>query len=193
MKVGRPNQVWAADITYIPMTRGFLYLVAITDWYSRYVLAWTLSNTMDTGFCIEALEEALKKGKPDVFNTDQGGQFTSEAFTKILEGHGISISMDGKGSYSDNLFVERLWRTVKYEEVYLRAYQDAREARTSLSSYFRFYNTKRPHQALGYLTPAEVYNSAKMEVTNKNMVKSLLPQTPRTAGSALNIPCILSK
>jgi putative transposase len=193
IKVTRPNHVWAADITYIPMKRGFLYLVAIIDWYSRYVLAWRLSNTLDTGFCIEALEEALKKGRPDIFNTDQGSQFTSEAFIKILEEHGISISMDGNGSYSDNLFVERLWRTVKYEEVYLRAYQDAREAQMSLAGYFRFYNAERPHQALGYRTPTEVYNSAKMEVTNANMVKSLLSQTPRTAGSALNIPCILSK
>jgi putative transposase len=193
MRVSKPNQVWAADITYIPMKRGFLYLVAIIDWYSRYVLAWRLANTLDTGFCIEALEEALTKGRPDIFNTDQGSQFTSDVFTRILAQHGISISMDGKGSYSDNLFVERLWRTVKYEEVYLRAYQDAREARMSLGSYFCFYNTERPHQALGYRTPAEIYNPANMEVTNANMVKSLLSKTPRMAGPALNIPCILSK
>ena len=115
MKITRPNQVWAADITYIPMARGFLYLVAIIDWYSRYVLSWRLSNTLDTDFCVEALEDALRKGRPDIFNTDQGSQFTSEAFTGILKAHGIKISMDGKGSYNDNLFIERLWRSVKYE------------------------------------------------------------------------------
>jgi putative transposase len=126
MAINRPNQVWAADITYIPMARGFLYLVAIIDWYSRYVLAWRLSNTLEADFCVEALREALRKGKPEIFNTDQGSQFTGEAFTKILEQHDIKISMDGKGSYNDNLFIERLWRTVKYEEVYLKAYQDGR-------------------------------------------------------------------
>ena len=137
--VTRPNQVWAADITYIPMAKGFLYLVAIIDWYSRYVLSWRLSNSLEAGFCVEALKDALRKGKPEIFNTDQGSQFTSEEFTRILEQQGIRISMDGKGSYNDNLFVERLWRTVKYEEVYLNAYQDAREARHSLSVYFHFY------------------------------------------------------
>ena len=150
MEITRPNQVWAADITYVPMARGFLYLVAIIDWYSRYVLSWRLSNTLDTGFCVEALEEAFKKGKPDIFNTDQGSQFTSEAFTGLLQQHGVKISMDGKGSYNDNLFIERLWRSVKYEEVYLKAYQDGRDARIGLGNYFRFYNTERPHQALGY-------------------------------------------
>jgi putative transposase len=157
MAVTRPNQVWAADITYIPMAKGFLYLVAIIDWYSRYVLSWRLSNSLEAGFCVEALKYALRKGKPEIFNTDQGSQFTSEEFTRILEQQGIRISMDGKGSYNDNLFVERLWRTVKYEEVYLNAYQDAREARHSLTVYFRFYNTGRPHQSLGYRTPAEIY------------------------------------
>ena len=191
-KITRPNQVWAADITYIPMARGFLYLVAIIDWYSRYVLSWRLSNTLDASFCVDALEEALRKGKPEIFNTDQGAQFTSEAFTRILEQHGIRISMDGKGSYNDNLFIERLWRTVKYEEVYLKAYQDGRDAGTNLNNYFRFYNTERPHQALGYRTPAEIFNSMKIELTNGCMVESLLPQTPRIAGSALSIPCILS-
>jgi len=126
MEITRPDQVWAADITYIPMARGFLYLVAIMDWCSRYVLSWRLSNTLDGDFCVEALEEALRKGRPEIFNTDQGAQFTGEAFTRILEQHGVRISMDGKGCYSDNLFVERLWRTVKYEEVYLKAYQDGR-------------------------------------------------------------------
>ncbi len=136
LKITRPNQVWAADITYIPMARGFLYLVAIIDVYSRYVLSWRLSNTLDVNFCIEALEEALKKGRPDIFNTDQGAQFTGDAFTGLLQKHGVKISMDGKGSYNDNLFIERLWRSVKYEEVYLKAYQDGRDARISLGNYF---------------------------------------------------------
>ena len=192
MKITRPNQVWAADITYIPMARGFLYLVAIIDWYSRYVLSWRLSNTLDAGFCVEALEEALRRGKPEIFNTDQGSQFTSEAFTGLLESHGVKISMDGKGSYNDNLFIERLWRTVKYEEVYLKAYQDGREARIGLGNYFSFYNTKRPHQALGYRTPAEVFTSIPVEATNEDMVESLTPDPLRIAGPDLNIASILS-
>lgn len=192
MKITRPNQVWAADITYIPMARGFLYLVAIIDWYSRYVLSWRLSNTLDASFCVEALEEALSKGKPDIFNTDQGAQFTSEAFTGLLEQHGVKISMDGKGSYNDNLFIERLWRSVKYEEVYLRAYQDGRDARTSLGNYFRFYNTERPHQTHGYRTPAEAYYTTTVEATNGGMVESLTPDPLRTAGPDLNIAPILS-
>ena len=193
MKVTRPNQVWAADITCIPMARGFLYLVAIIDWYSRYVLAWRLSNTMDAGFCVEALEGALQKGRPEIFNTDQGAQFTSEAFTGLLERHGVRISMDGKGRYSDNLFIERLWRTVKYEEVYLKAYQDGKDARVGIDGYFRFYNAERPHQALGYRTPAEVFNSIPVEVTHRAMIESLTSDTMRrTAGPALNIASILS-
>jgi putative transposase len=192
LKITRPNQVWAADITYIPMARGFLYLVAIIDWYSRYVLSWRLSNTLDADFCVEALEEALRKGRPDIFNTDQGSQFTSEAFTGLLEEHGIRISMDGKGSYNDNLFIERLWRTVKYEEVYLKAYQDARDARIGLGSYFRFYNTERPHQALGYQTPAEVFISTPVEATNEDMIESLTPDPLGIAGPNLNIAPILS-
>ena len=192
MKITRPNQVWAADITYIPMARGFLYLVAIIDWYSRYVLSWRLSNTMDAGFCVEALEEALKKGRPDIFNTDQGTQFTSEAFTGLLHQHGVRVSMDGKGSYNDNLFIERLWRTVKYEEVYLKAYQDGREARIGLGNYFRFYNTERPHQSLGYRTPAEVFTSTTVEITNGGMVESLTLGTMRTAEPNLNLALILS-
>jgi putative transposase len=192
MKITRPNQVWAADITYIPMARGFLYLVAVIDWYSRYVLSWRLSNTLDAGFCVEALEEALRKGKPDIFNTDQGAQFTSEAFTSLLEQLGVKISMDGKGSYNDNLFIERLWRTVKYEEVYLKAYQDGRDARTSLSSYFHFYNAERPHQALGYQSPGKIFNSIKVEATTRCMLKSFILYPSRIAGSALSIPCILS-
>ena len=134
MKITRPNQVWAAGITYIPMAKGFLYLVAIMDWCSRYVVAWRLSNTLDADFCVETLEEALGKGPPEVFNTDQGSQFTGEAFTELLDRHGVRISMDGKGRYSDNIFVERLWRTVKYEEVYLKAYSNGREAKDGLEA-----------------------------------------------------------
>jgi len=192
LKITRPNQVWAADITYIPMARGFLYLVAIIDWYSRYVLSWRLSNTLDIGFCIEALQEALSKGKPEIFNTDQGAQFTSEAFTGLLEQHGVRISMDGKGSYNDNLFIERLWRSVKYEEVYLKAYQNGKDARISLGNYFRFYNTERPHQSHGYRTPAEVYYTTTVEPTNGGMVESLIPDPLRIAGPDLNIAPILS-
>ena len=187
IKITRPNQVWAADITYIPMKRGFLYLVAIIDWYSRYVLAWRLSNTLEADFCIEVLKEALNKDKPEIFNTDQGSQFTSEAFTKILEQNDIRISMDGKGSYNDNLFIERLWRTVKYEEVYLKAYRDGTEARHSLDSYFCFYNSERPHQSLGYRTPAKVY-AGTLEPINGSMVQS--PSS--MAGSHPNLAPILS-
>jgi len=192
MRITRPNQVWAADITYIPMARGFLYLVAIIDWYSRYVLSWRLSNTLDAGFCVEALEEALRKGKPEIFNTDQGAQFTSEAFTGLLKQHGVKISMDGKGSYNDNLFIERLWRTVKYEEVYLKAYQDGRDTRIGLGNYFRFYNTERPHQTHGYRTPAEVFSSTPVEATNGDVVESLTPDPLRIAGPTLNKASILS-
>jgi len=192
LKITRPNQVWAADITYIPMARGFLYLVAIIDWYSRYVLSWRLSNTLDTDFCVEALEEALKKGRPDIFNTDQGAQFTSEAFTGLLQQHEIRISMDGKGSYNDNLFIERLWRSVKYEEVYLKAYQDGREARIGLGNYFRFYNTERPHQSHGYRTSAEVFTSIPVEVISRGMVESLTPDPLMIAVPTLNTALILS-
>ena len=156
-RITRPNQVWSADITYLPMARGFMYLVAIMDWHSRYVLAWRLSNTLEVGFCAEALREALSQGRSEVFNTDQGSQFTSREFTQILQDHWVRISMDGRGRYQYNIFVERLWRTVKYEEVYLKAYGNATEARRELGEYFRFYNNRRPHQALGYRTPAEVF------------------------------------
>jgi putative transposase len=189
--ITRPNQVWTADITYIPMARGFLYLVVIMDWYSRYVLAWRLSNTLDADFCVDALQEALRQGQPEIFNTDQGAQFTSEAFTGLLEQHGISVSMDGKGSYNDNLFIERLWRTVKYEEVYLKAYQDGREARAGLGEYFRFYNDERPHQALGYLTPAEVFTSPTESVCG-GVIESMTSSTPGTAEPDLNLATILS-
>ena len=192
IKVVRPNQVWAADITYIPMARGFLYLVAIMDVYSRYVLSWRLSNTLDASFCVEALQEALSKGRPDIFNTDQGAQFTGVAFTALLEQHGVRISMDGKGSYSDNLFIERLWRTVKYEEVYLKAYQDGRDARSSLANYFHFYNVERPHQSLGYRTPAELFAPTLIESTNVDVVESLTAQPLMIAGPELNIASTLS-
>ncbi len=140
IEVNRVDQVWATDITYIPMARGFLYLVAIIDWHSRYVLAWKLSNTMENDFCVAALEKALGKGQPEIFNTDQGAQFTSEAFTGLLLEQGIRVSMDGKGRYQDNIFVERLWRSVKYEEVYLKAYQTVAEARVGINAYLEFYN-----------------------------------------------------
>ena len=146
VRITRPNQMWAADITYLPMARGFLYLVAVMDWHSRYVVAWQLSNTLEAGFCAEALEEALGKGQPEVFNTDQGSQFTSLEFIQVLHDRGVRISMDGKGRYQDNIFVERLWRTVKYEEVYLKAYASVLEAQRGLADYFRFYNGLRPHQ-----------------------------------------------
>ncbi len=143
--VDRVNQVWAADITYLPMSRGFLYLVAIMDWHSRYVLSWRLSNTLDVDFCIDALKEALSKGQPEIFNTDQGSQFSSEAFSGLLLERGIRVSMDGKGRYLDNIFVERLWRSVKYEEVYLKAYRNGSEARRGIGAYLDFYNRERPH------------------------------------------------
>jgi putative transposase len=156
--VGQPDQVWCTDITYIPMARGFVYLVAIVDWFSRRVLAHRLSITLTTDFCIEALEEALAKhGRPTIFNTDQGSQFTSEAFTDILLKNKIEISMDGKGSWRDNVFIERLWRSVKYEEVYLRAYDSVTDARASLGRYLMFYNRERPHSSLDRRTPDEAY------------------------------------
>ena len=159
MTITRVNHVWASDITYIPMARGFAYLVAIIDWYSRRVLTWRLSNTSDSSFCVEALREALMRyGRPEIFNTDQGSQFTSEDFTRVLLDHGIKISMDGKGRCIDNIFVERLWRSLKYEEVYLYAYESLIEARESIGRYFRFFNDERPHQALGYQTPSSFYD-----------------------------------
>jgi putative transposase len=158
LAVERPNQVWAMDITYIPMARGFVYLAAVVDWFTRRVLAWRLSITMEVGFCLEAVEEALDRhGKPEIFNTDQGSQFTSDAFTGLLLGNAIAISMDGRGSWRDNVFVERLWRSVKYEEVYLRAYDSVADARASLGRYLDFYNRKRPHSSLGGRTPDHAY------------------------------------
>jgi putative transposase len=159
VEITRPNQVWSTDITYLPLRRGFLYLVAVMDWYSRYVLSWGLSNTLHGDFCMEALEEALSEGRPEVFNSDQGAQFTAVAFTSRLEACGVAISMDGRGRALDNVFIERLWRTVKYEEVYLRDYETVWEAEERLSSYFSFYCHERIHQSLGYRTPVEVYRS----------------------------------
>ena len=159
LAIDRPNQVWAMDITYIPMARGFVYLAAVIDWFSRRVLAWRVSTGMEVEFCLEAVEEALARhGKPTIFNTDQGSQFTSAAFTGLLQGHGIAISMDGKGSWRDNVFVERLWRSVKYEEVYLKAYDTVAQARTSLARYLDFYNGKRPHSSLDARTPDQAYS-----------------------------------
>jgi len=158
LAVTRPNQVWATDITYVPMARGFVYLVAIVDWFSRRVLAWRVSITLATDFCVEALEEALTRfGKPEIFNTDQGSQFTSTEFTGVLQREKIAISMDGKGCWRDNVFVERLWRSVKYEEVYLHAYASVPEARSGIGRYFGFYNAMRPHSSLGCRTPDQIY------------------------------------
>ena len=158
LSVTTPNQVWAMDITYIPMAKGFVYLAVVLDWYARRVLAWRVSITMDTAFCLDALEEALQRhGAPQIFNTDQGSQFTSEAFTGVLKHHGIRISMDGKGSWRDNVFVERLWKSVKYEEVYLKAYESVSVAKAGIATYFAFYNTRRPHSRLDRHTPDQVY------------------------------------
>jgi len=158
LDITEANAVWCSDITYIPMARGFCYLAAVMDWASRKVLSWRLSNTLDTSFCIEALEEALMKyGKPGIFNTDQGSQFTSDVFTDILKNNNIRISMDGQGRWMDNIFIERLWKTVKYEEVYLRAYESIRHAKKELTKFFDRYNTRRPHQGLAERTPDEVY------------------------------------
>jgi len=158
LAIFRPNQVWSADITYIPMAKGFGYLVAIIDWFSRRVLSWRLSNSLDTGFCMEALDEALSKfERPDIFNTDQGAQFTSDDFTRILLDRGIKVSMDGKGRCIDNIFVERLWRSLKYEEIHLNAYDDLDQARKAIDKYMDFFNYRRQHQSLGYQTPDAVY------------------------------------
>ncbi len=196
LEINSVNQVWTADITYIPMARGFLYLVAIMDWHSRYVLAWQLSNTMEVDFCVEALAEALSKGKPAIFNTDQGSQFTSAAFTRMLLEQGIQISMDGKGRYTDNIFVERLWRSIKYEEVYLKAYGNGSEARAGLGAYLDFYNQERPHQALGYQTPGEVFQ-AGLQIRCLQQQQGVLPfgvdTFPLVAADSLNLASLLSK
>ena len=158
LKIDRPNQVWATDITYIPMSRGFMYLVAVMDWNSRKVLSWRLSNTLDTDFCVEALEEAINRfGAPEIFNTDQGAQFTSSSFTNVLKHHDIKISMDGRGRVQDNIFIERLWWTVKYHYLYLHAFDNGTQLRNGLNEWFSHYNQERSHQALDNLTPDEVY------------------------------------
>lgn len=165
LAITTPNHVWAADITYVPMAHGFLYLVAIIDWASRAVLAWRLSNTMDTGFCLAALDEALARyGRPQIFNTDQGAQFTSVAFTGKIEAAGIAISMDGRGRFMDNIFIERLWRSIKYEEIHLKAYADGREARAGISAWMTFYNERRPHQAMDDRMPMAVWRAGIREI-----------------------------
>ena len=166
------------------MARGFLYLVAIMDWYSRYVLAWRLSNTLEVGFCVDALEEALGKGKPEIFNTDQGSQFTSAAFTGALLERGIQVSMDGKGRYLDNIIVERLWRSIKYEEVYLKAYKDGTEAKQGIGAYLDFYNPERPHQALGYRTPQETYQGEQSTKRRGGQEEVLTPGVETTLPAA---------
>ena len=185
MTIDRPNQVWAADITYIPIGRGFLYLVAVIDWASRAVLAWRLSNTIDASFCVAALEEALAKyGKPEIFNTDQGSQFTGAAFTGALSQAGMRISMDGRGRWMDNVFIERVWRSLKYEDVYLKGYADGREAKAGIGEYFAFYNEHRLHQGLGYRAPMAVWRDGAVQtcgpVDNADALK-----WPRAAGPFL--------
>jgi putative transposase len=155
--ITRPNQVWSTDITYLPLRRGFMYLVAVMDWYSRYVLSWRLSNSLEAVFCLEALEDALGHGRPEIFNSDQGSQFTSVSFTTRLEDCGVAVSMDGRGRALDNVFIERLWRTLKYEDIYLKEYETVDELFEGLHGYFAFYNEERSHQSLVYRTPAEVY------------------------------------
>ena len=179
LKIDKPNQVWAADITYLPMSRGFCYLVAIIDVYSRKILAWKLSNTLDVRFCLDALDEAIQCfGTPDIFNTDQGAQFTSETFTQKLHLHSIRISMDGKGRWKDNVFIERFWRTLKYEEVYLHAYSDLYAAKAQLITYITYYNTQRTHSSLNHQTPDSVY-------TQSVNTHSISPQAPRGYVSVL--------
>jgi len=171
LKIERPNHVWAADITYLPIGRGFFYLVAIIDWASRAVLSWRISNTMDTSFCLVALEDALARyGKPEIFNTDQGSQFTSAAFTGMLAAAGIKISMDGRGRWMDNVFIERLWRSLKHEDVYLKGYADGREAKAGIATWMEFYNGRRLHQALGYRTPMAVWREGLAGATAVDMM-----------------------
>jgi putative transposase len=160
------DEVWSSDITYVPMRRGFMYLTAVIDWYSRYVLSWRLSNTLDGAFCLEALDEALSKGRPEIFNTDLGSQFTSREYTGRLEGVGIAVSRDGRGRALDNVFVERLWRSVKYEDIYIKDYERVPELESGLTAYFQFYNEDRPHQSLDYRTPGEVYRAGAREGLN---------------------------
>jgi len=160
LKITQKDQVWSTDITYIPLRHGYMYLVAVMDWHTRYILSWHLSNTLEGYFCIEALEEALSISTPETFNSDQGSQFTAKGFTSILEDHGVAISMDGKGRATDNVFIERLWRTLKYEDIYLKDYETAKQLRAGLKKYIHFYRHQRPHSSLGYRTPGEVYLSS---------------------------------
>jgi len=157
LDINKPNQVWCSDLTYIPMARGFVYLVAVLDWHSRYIVSWRLSNTMEADFCVEALTDGLSQATPEIFNTDQGSQFTDKDFVGAVIGAGTKMSMDGRGRYLDNIFVERLWRSIKYEEVYLNPYENIKQARESIARWIDFYNNRRPHQALDYRTPAEVH------------------------------------
>jgi putative transposase len=183
--IERVNQVWCSDVTYIPMAKGFLYLVVIMDWVSRAVLAWRLSNTLGAEFCVEALEQALTRyGRPEIFNTDQGSQFTSDDFTGTLKRHGVMISMDGKGRCMDNIFVERLWRSLKYEEVYLNAYATVAEARTGIGTWLSFYNEERQHQSLGYRTPRQIYQEACGYVDDRRCRTAALPPLPEQARKA---------
>lgn len=176
LKIDRPNQVWSTDITYIPLSRGFMYLTAIIDWYSRCVLSWRISNTLDSDFCVDALNDALRLyGKPEIFNTDQGSQFTSDDFIKPLKDNDIQISMDGKGRWVDNVFVERLWRSLKWEEVYPKCYDTVFEAKAGIAAYFNFYNDERLHQALDYKTPNEIYHSSL--ISTSTITKSVLDLT----------------
>jgi len=180
MTIERPNQVWAADITYIPIGRGFLYLVAVIDWASRAVLSWRLSNTMDASFCLAALKEALAGyGKPEIFNTDQGSQFTAAAFTGALLEAGVRISMDGRGRWMDNVFIERLWRSLKYEDIYLKGYADGREAKAGIGEYFAFYNERRLHQAHGYRAPMAVWRDGAVPTCGHVDNASALPTSPQ--------------
>lgn len=178
LEITRPDQVWATDITYIPMYRGFVYLVAIMDWYSRFVLSWNLSISMEVEFCIEALYQALEISNPEIFNSDQGVQFTSKRFTQILVDKNVKISMDGRGRVFDNIFIERLWRSLKYEEVYLKDYESLREACRSIADYFYFYNYERPHQSLGYTEPYRVYTQARQGVKDKVLEAKQLGSFP---------------
>jgi len=188
LPIVRPNQVWSTDITYIRLERGFVYLTAVIDWYSRKVLTWRLSNTLDSSFCVDCLEEALQKyGTPEIFNTDQGCQFTSEAFTSVLIAQGIRISMDGRGRALDNIFVERLWRSLKYEDIYLKSYSSVPELMLGLTEYFRFYNTERMHQSLSNRMPVDVYRTASgggAMIVERYDVKEN-PKTVKTRGSAV--------
>lgn len=179
LNINRPEQVWSSDITYIRMKHGFVYLVAVIDWYSRYVLSHEISTSLDTGFCLKTLEKALEKGTPEIFNTDQGSQYTSDEFTKMLKDNDIRISMDGRGRALDNIFTERLWRSVKYEEVYLHSYETIKEAKISIRKYFEFYNDERLHQALKYQTPNEIHHS----IININHRPPGLGNSSRPTGS----------